>query len=194
MYSCVAMGDDQENVNHKILKSIDQIIPIGPGKRHLLVFELARLLKGYFPDGNPIDMREYVEYWHGKAVKFITTKAFEDSWFDFLEAWDKVQYPKGAATMTAISEKAMEREVPECAKQFENPKLRQLVAICRELQQESESDTFFLSCRTAGNLVEVEFPKANKWLRVLPKFGILELVKQGQLEGRKANEYRYLGD
>ena len=88
----------------------------------------------------------------------------------------------------------MEREVPECAKQFENPKLRQLVAICRELQQEAEGDSFYLACRTAGNLVDVEFPKASQWLRVLPKFKILELVKLGQLAGRKASEYRYLGD
>ena len=54
--------------------------------------------------------------------------------------------------------------------------------------------TFFLACRTAASLVGVEFPEASKWLRVLPKFGILELVKQGQLAGRKASEYRYLGD
>ena len=94
--------------------------------------------------------------------------------------------------MTALLEKAMEREVPDCAKQFDSPKLRLLVSICRELQQVTEGDTFFLSCRMAASLVDVEFPKASQWLRVLPKFNILELANQGQLAGRKASEYRYL--
>ena len=96
--------------------------------------------------------------------------------------------------MTAILKKAMAREAPKCANQFKNPKLRQLVAICRELQQQSEGDSFFLSCRMAANLVDVEFQKTSQWLRVLPKFKILALVNQGQLAGRKASEYRYIGD
>jgi hypothetical protein len=68
------------------------------------------------------------------------------------------------------------------------------VAICRELQLESEGGSFFRSCRMAASLVDVEYPKASQWLRVLPKFKILELVSQGKLAGRIASEYRYIGD
>jgi hypothetical protein len=46
----------------------------------------------------------------------------------------------------------------------------------------------------AGNLVDVDHLKTSLWLRVLPKYKILELIKSGQFAGRKASEYRYLGD
>ncbi len=47
----------------------------------------------------------------------------------------------------------------------------------------------------AAEMVDTEYQKANLWMRVMVMhYKILELVNPGQLKGRQASEYRYIGD
>jgi hypothetical protein len=94
--------------------------------------------------------------------------------------------------MTMIVAKAMEAELPEVAKQYEQQPLRLLVAVCRELQRASGEGPFYLSARTAGKYLDVTHVTAWRWLRGLQHDGILQLVSKGSQSAHKASRYRWI--
>ena len=85
------------------------------------------------------------------------------------------------------------RESPAEAARYEQPELKKLVAICRELQRISGTSPFFLSCRTAGQLLGVNHSTANRWLYLLAKGGVIVETSKGERSTRRASQYRYLG-
>jgi hypothetical protein len=119
-----------------------------------------------------------VRRWHELALPVIETKAFEESWFDFLNGWPRIRYLKDELSVERVAERAALLEVPEAAK-YEQPELRHLVAICRELQKAQGEAPFFLSCRTAAKLINVTPQQANRWLNGLVLDGVLKETDKG---------------
>ena len=159
------------------------------------MFELARELKALpgLAEASIAELKPYVRQWHKRALPYIVNaKAFEESWFDFAEAWDKIKYPKGEEPIAMMFAKAVEAELPEVAQQYEQRKLRLLVALCRELQRACGTGPFFLSTRTAGQLLGVNHVTASRWLRGLRLDGILKLESEGSREEHRAHRYRYV--
>ncbi len=72
------------------------------------------------------------------------------------------------------------------------PKQVLLVKVCRELQREVGDKSFFMSARTAADIVDVHWTTAAPWLRALTAIGVLKLVKKGSRKGNLASEWRYL--
>ncbi|MHC4695956.1 MAG: bifunctional DNA primase/polymerase, partial [Planctomycetota bacterium] len=157
--------------------------PHGPGQRNRAVFELARTLRGEpgLYDADPCDFRSIVKAWHKLALPVIRTKPFEETWIDFLQAWPKVKYPKGAGPMDVIFERATAAKLPAEAMQYEQPQVRLLVSLCRELQRHTGERPFYLGCRTAGRLLDVHHKTAWRWLLLLAKDGILCVSEKGGL-------------
>jgi hypothetical protein len=52
---------------------------------------------------------------------------------------------------------------------------------------------FFLSCRKAGELLDVPHHEANRWLRGLVLDGLLSEAEKGVAGGKRATRYRYVG-
>lgn len=77
---------------------------------------------------------------------------------------------------------------------YEQVGLRLLVALCRQLQQVSGQQPFFLACRTAGDLLGVTHVQAWRWLTLLAHDRIVEEVEKGDRVHRRASRFRYLGD
>jgi hypothetical protein len=182
--------------HHDEERAIRESLPTGPGKRHRQVFEFARALRAipWLADA-PVDTLEpYVRRWHKLALPHITTKAFEETWIDFLNAWLRVKFPKGAEPMAAIFQQAKESTVPRAALRYEIDGLWLLASLCRELQRASGDKPFFLSCRTAGRLLEVDHTTAWRWLFLLAHDQIIHEVEQGDQGKRRASRYRYLAD
>lgn len=175
-------------------QAIRGTLPSGPGQRHRHIFELARALKAIpaLADSDAKALRGIVQQWHKLALPAISTKPFDDTWFDFLEGWGRVKYAKGSEPMAKIFAKAVEAIAPAEAVQYEQPKLRLLVALCRELQREAGGGAFFLSARTAARLLDIDHATAARWLRGLRHDGILQLIEQSNRTERLANSYRYL--
>ncbi len=94
--------------------------------------------------------------------------------------------------MVAIFAKATEADMPEAARQYEQRPLQVLVALCRELQRATGEGPFYLSCRTAGRLLEVDHTTASRWLFLLVSDRVLEEVSKGSQATHKASRYRYL--
>jgi hypothetical protein len=147
-------------------------------------------------DADPTELEWIVREWHRMALSVIRTHAFEETLIDFLQAWDKVKYPLGAGPMDVIFERARASAPPAFAQRYEQPRLRQLVSLCRELQRHAGESAFYLGCRTAGRLLDVDHTTAWRWLFLLKRHGVLqESEKGGQGENSKrATRYLYTGD
>src|SRR5690606_5311542 len=85
------------SVSQAVEIAIRATLPFAPGQRHRKVFELARHLKSIteLRDVDPRSLRSIVERWHKLALPVIRTKAFEESWFDFLAGFDQVKFRVG---------------------------------------------------------------------------------------------------
>jgi hypothetical protein len=181
--------------NSEIEAAILETLPTKKGTRNKAVFSLARTLKAIpsLTDAPVNVLRPYVEYWHQKALPVIGTKEFEESWIDFLQGWPKVKFSKGCEPMALALERTRTTKLPEEAGRYGPEQLRLLVSLCRELQRASGEFPFFLSCRKAESLLGVCFKTANRWLFLLVKEKVLELVSRGNMSTRKASRYRYTG-
>ncbi len=175
-------------------EAITTTLPSEPGYRHRLVFNFARHLKA-IPSLANADVRAlkpYVQEWHSRALPFIATKSFEETWLDFVEGWRKVKYAAGEEPVAMVYQASLEKALPAAADQYETIELRRLVALCRELQRAAGSNPFYLAGRTAAELLGVPHTQAARWLRLLILDDVLELIAAGTRH--KAAEYRYLGD
>lgn len=140
-------------------------------------------------------LRPVVKAWHSAALPRIATKPLEETIWDFAESWDKVRFPADARPVAMCFAEAVKAPTPKCAEHYEHPKIRLLVALCRELQRAAGDAPFFLACRTAAKLLEYNHVDVAAWLRGLRRDKVLELVdKRSGGGGRRAYRYRYRGD
>ena len=95
--------------------------------------------------------------------------------------------------MHDILERAKSAPPPTEAMGYEHDKLRLLVSMCRELQRHAGDGPFYLGCRTAGRLLDVNHTTAWRWLFLLESDGLLSVVERGGQTGSRyrATRYRY---
>lgn len=174
--------------------AIQAALPDGPGKRHRHVFKLVRALKAIpgLRDAKVKDLKPIVRRWHQEALTVIATKSFEETWADFVIGWPKARVPLGEETVKRAFLRACKSPSPTVARDYDDQVLRLLVALCRELQCVWGDEPFFLSCRTAGELLHIDHRVAARWLKVLVADEILEEVAKGAPNTKKASRYRYL--
>ncbi len=94
--------------------------------------------------------------------------------------------------MTLIFERVKQAPMPAPATRYDASETRLLVALCCELQRVAGEKPFFLGCRTAGELIGVEYSTASRRFLLLRNDGLLEEIKKG-VPGR-ASRYKYHGD
>jgi hypothetical protein len=186
----------KEGFPEPVQRAILESLPEGIGQRNGMLLRLARALKAIpsLADAPTKALRPIVRRWHELAKPVIGTQPFDDSWFDFARAWPGVKFPLGTEPMALIFAKAVESEPPPEALEYEQPALRLLVALCRELQRAAGDGPLYLSCRTAGRLVGVSYKTAAAWLAGLAVDDVLEVVSRGDQKTMKASRYRYLGE
>ncbi|MCE5279941.1 MAG: bifunctional DNA primase/polymerase [Planctomycetaceae bacterium] len=186
--SCVTVAEDED----RIQRAIEATLPSGTRQRHKAIFHFARRLKGMDDVKNaaPADLKHLVRAWWKRALPFIQTKDWTETWVDFVEAWDRVQHPADDRQLKDCLARAKARPVAG----IENPIMATVAALCRELQIVHGSDPFFLSGYKLAGLLEIEHRKAARWLRHLERGErIIRRVKVYSLEERKAAEYLYIG-
>lgn len=199
-YGCVWRQENPQKTSEvstrvtTVEEAIAATLPTGPGQRHRQVFELARALKSipHLAEADPGSLRAIVEEWHRRALPFINTKPFEETWIDFLNGWPAVHTPQGDGSLTKATSLARAAGPPDLLHVYDQQEIALLVGICRELQRAAGDQPFFLSCRSAGRQLGVQYKQANRWLRLLAVDGVIELTQAGRLKGRQAAEYRYL--
>ena len=188
-------ADDLERVEPKMEELIRATLPTAGGERNRQVFKLARSLKALAGDVDvdPTTFKPIVKRWHELALPVIRTKAFEETWIDFLQGWPKVKFGDGMDPVKTAMESARKAYPPAAVCEYQ-PAVQLLAALCRELQKLHGSEPFFLSCRTAGIELDVDHATANRWLYLLVSEGLLVETTKGSQSSRKATRYRYVGD
>lgn len=184
------------SVQQHVERAIARTVPPNWGKRHRLIFEFARELKAIdeFRDCAPPQLKPLVREWHRRALPSMRTRAWETTWLDFVEGWDKVRTPKGQEAIRMIFARLATLPPPAEAEEYDRPELRALVSLCRELQRTQSPQPFYLSSRTAGDLLDVAHSVAAVWLRGLCADRVLKLVEQGSAKTGRASRFRYLGE
>ena len=161
-------------------------VPTGIGQRHRTIFQLARWLKGKEPNATRERQQAVVEVWHTLHLQVIGTKDLPASWADFRNAWEGVKQPYGATLEKCL------RNLPNApdiaALRDFGFKAVHLARICSALQAEAGDSTFFLSARTAGELIGCHFTDAATLLRCFRQEGWLKLIKAGA--GTSASRYK----
>ena len=183
-------------------EAIERTIPPGPGQRRDKLFELARRLKAIpefadLPTTEIDPLKPYLRRWWKRAKPNTsgTHPRFEQSWKDFVFAWEEARIPHGA-TMQELFELAREAAPPtKAVEKYGAGSLRTLLAcLCRELQHFHGGDRFYLSGRAAAPLLGISDVQAWRWLNTLERDGIIRLLKTYPRGTRMAREYRYVGE
>ena len=65
-------------------------------------FAFARELTGIMPRAQADALPAIVRDWHEQALPFIRTKDFDESWTDFVTAWQRVERPAGQSLRVAV--------------------------------------------------------------------------------------------
>lgn len=189
---CVCERACAEISGDLIQQAIKRTLPTGYGQRHRAIFNLARELKAWLPAAPFVELKPIVREWHQRALPNIRTKPFDETWFDFMESWPKVMFPAGEEPIQMILDKALQSDLPAIAEQYESPEVQALIVLCRELQRAVGNEPFFLACRTAGRLLDIDHTSANRYLRGLCNDEVIKLVSKGSQSSKKASRYRYL--
>ncbi len=190
---CLCYKGDSNDAD--IERAITESLPATVGRRNQQVFELARVLKGIprLADAPTDALRPHVRRWHGLGLAkgLIGTESFDETWANFVHAWPRVRFPRGSEPLAAVLERAKQSAPPAAALAYEDDRLRLLVAFCRELQHACADHPFFLSCRTAAQLVGVDHVLAWRWLGLLEHDRVLLVTQRGAPGGRRATRYRW---
>lgn len=167
-----------EPLGIRIEKTIQATCPRQEGERNSNIFQFARYLKSFpeLKDCDVKDLKPYVVQWHQKALPFIATKSFDETWSDFTYSLGRVKYPVGDSILQKAIAAALQAEdiLPE-AEGYE-PDTQKLIRLCYELQALQGDQPFWLSCRDAGKFIGLSHESANKRLQMLVTEGILKAV------------------
>lgn len=171
--------------------AINSTLPAAEGQRNRKLFEFARALKAVPTLANaPLhEIKPTVKAWHTAALPTIGTRAFDSTWAEFTYAWPRVRVPMGLNPVAQAIARADAAPLPPEAAGYDSPQVQRLVKLCLELQRGSGSDPFFLSCRTAGNVIGVDHDAANKMLVMLVADAVLVRARAGT--ARTAARYRF---
>lgn len=192
MFSALSVLSVSREVKKALAAAIESTLPSYVGQRNRSLFEFARTLKAIpaLADAQAQDLRDIVKLWHRQALPVIGTKPFDDTWAEFVYCWAHVKFPKGEEPMTRMLANAEASDLPLIALNYESPDTHLLIKLCRELQRASGSGPFYLSCRTAGNLLGVDHTHAWKQLGMLVCDGVIQIVEPGTKI--RATRYRYI--
>ena len=192
--------DGREIRNTDFAVALEEVIrnalPKAPGQRHKAVFRLCRGLKGMpeLKDAGFPKLRPYVVRWHKAALPFIQTKPFDETWADFVDGWERVQFA-GQGPLELALARADNGTLPPQAAAYETPQLRRLVALCRELGALDTTGLFYLGSRSAASVLQViDASTVHRWLKMMAADCIIQVVEVGENRpGGRATRYRWMG-
>ena len=175
---------------------IEGTLPHAYGQRRQRLFELARRIR-VDPQLRDVPIRELrplVEHWHQLALPYIRTKVIDETWADFVEAFNNIDLARcgdGAAIAMAAADA---KELPPEALRYLCPINRRLIALCAELGRRCVDGVFFLACRKAATVLGVSNHMAvARSLQMLVADGVLTEVSKGGPNTNKASRYAWKG-
>lgn len=171
--------------------------PTAPHQNYRLALILARAVKALEAQTGkrftPAQHRNIHNQWLARAAQFLRAGQTEEDYFmEYLNAYQLAKYPLGSVAIAKAISAAQKRPFPAGAlKWADNPDVRLLAAICRELQAIHGAEPFYLSARMVQKVFKHENHAIGaKWLRSFCVMQVLEEVEKGK--GLRASRYRFI--
>lgn len=186
--------DLDEDERCELDTAIASTLPSGEGQRNGCIFELARWLlaiPGLCRQPMCV-LKGVVRDWHTRALPFIATKGFDDTWADFIHAWNHAKWVKGDVMLKFAVKRALADEaMPPEAMEYEDERTRLLLRVCWQIDWIAGRREWFLSCRMAAEISGLGHETANKRLGMFVTDGHLSVVRKGVPGHRDATVYDY---
>jgi hypothetical protein len=169
---------------------ISEIAPTDFHQNNTSLLKLARLVKSYEETiGRPATHRELefvFDRWCSLSHIFWRSGLTRDDYYaEFLEVYSYAH--KGLTIELAVS-RAKAAPLPN-VEGFKDEKIRLLAAICREMQEITDAEPFFLPARLLGKILGVHYSSVARWLRVLR---VLQLIYPADSpSGNRCPRYYY---
>jgi hypothetical protein len=194
--------DESEEVSawlfsvHSVDDALRVSLPTKTNQNYRLALVLARAVKALEAQtGKPFtpeQHRDIHNQWLTRAAQFPRLgQTKEDYFMEYLNAYKLAKYPLGSVVLAQAIEAAKKKPLPPDALSWtDNPDVRLLAAICRELQIMAGDEPFYLSVRTVQNIFKHDTHATGaKWLRSFCVMQILNEVEKGK--GMRASRYRF---
>jgi hypothetical protein len=174
---------------------ISEIAPKSYHQSNASLFKLARLVKGYEHSIGRTATRRELEFvfdqWCPIAAKFWRRGCSCDDYYaEFLELYSYAR--TGLNPIEVAVSRAKAAPLPE-VQGFGDERIRLLAAICREMQDITGADPFFLPTRKLGEVLGAHHTSVAHWLRALEFLGIIHLAP-GEVRrrgGSRSPRYHY---
>ena len=174
---------------------IEGTLPQRFGTRRKSLFKLARIIRSESKLGNiPLsELKPTIRLWHQRALPTIRTKDFDETWADFVDAHGNVDLSRCADRVVEAMKRALDRQLPQCAMEYECDVTRRLIGVCAELSRSAPEGIFFLSCRKgAAALGMTDFSLVSRLLKMLCVDKVLLETTHGGPETNLASRYLFL--
>ena len=176
---------------------ISQIVPTDYCQNNASLFKLARSVKGYENAigraATPQELEFVFDRWYPVAENFGTYGLTRDDYYaEFLELYGYAR--TGLNPVEVAVGRAKATPLPQ-VQGFTDEPIRLLAAICREIQNITGTNPFFLPTRKLGRLLRVDHTRVAHWLRALEVLKIIHLAP-GEVRRRGGNRcprYHYGG-
>lgn len=206
--------------SHQLQWAINSSLPNEQGRRHRQVFHFARHLltvDGITQETPLTVLKPILRQWHERAeqqaerIGFRIVGDAEESWSDFLFAWQRVKHPVGGLLLCQIFDHVAALDADGqieptvwsalCAfDRTEDKDMRILTGALYELSVCHDSEPFSLAVHTgASQLRRIGINRDHKWvyrrLKTMEKERILQCVDVGQSgtkDQRRAASYRWI--
>jgi hypothetical protein len=174
---------------------ITQVAPTAYRQNNTSLFKLARLVKSYENAiGRPaseVELESVFDRWCLIARQFWR-HARDDYYAEFLEAYGYARMGLDEDPIELAVSRAKAPPLPQ-VRGFTDERIRLLVAICREMQQITGANPFFLPTRKLGEILGAHYTQVARWLRALEVLRIIHLAP-GEVRrrgGSRSPRYNY---
>jgi len=152
---------------------IAQVAPTAFRQNNDSLFKLARLVKSYENTvgrgATQLELEFIFDRWSLIARRFWRPGRTRDDYYaEFLEAYSYAQIGLDQDPIEVAVSRAKASPLPQ-VQGFTDERIRLLVAICRELQQITGGNPFFLPTRKLAEKLGAHWTKVARWLRILEK-------------------------
>jgi hypothetical protein len=158
------------------------------------LFEFARAIKAFEITTSvslPAGEREnaFLLWWQTAAAQLPPGADFDEWRFTFLDIFAHTHAPLGANTLQEAIRRAEASPLPAAASRYNSAKLKRLVAVCFHLQVLAGRAAFFISARSAAQIVGASPVKALTMLNGLMTDQVLISVEKGTPGRKKASRF-----
>jgi Bifunctional DNA primase/polymerase, N-terminal len=174
---------------------IAQVAPTDYHQNNPSLFKLARLIKSY---ENAVgraatdeELEAVFDRWSVIARRFWRHSR-DEYYAEFLDACSYARIGLHENPIEVAVSRAKRAPLPE-VRGFTDERIRLLVAICREMQQITAANPFFLPTRKLGEILGIHYTLVARWLRALEFLQIIclapgEVRRRG---GSRSPRYHY---